>query len=521
MTERGWRIGVATVVTFSIAAHLWKLGLRPLAHDEAIDAAFSWQARTGAVIRYDPVYHGPLRFYLEGPILGIFGTTAGWARTVAAVSGIAGTALIASFRRVLGSTGSLVAAVLWTISPTVLTVTRTGREDSLVALVSVAMMLTVADALIRPSRGHVLAMGVLVAISLSLKETTFLFGLAGALFFIALAVAARRHPDGPARRFWAAVARLGWRTWVVATVGFVAVFAFVFTSAFRYPEGFTSGLVDGVRYWWSQHEVRRGGQPWFFYLTVLGAYEWLILGLAAVGVTVAVRRRSIVGAWFASMSAVQLALYSWAGEKFPWLAIHPLIPMVLLAGWAGQACADRMTGATHRRLLVVGGAAAALGTILIAVPPAITRGADPSELLVAVHTTEAVPDIADRLVAAAGEGTVSSIFVDTRDGGAWPWGWYLEPLQDVTYEVFDPDEPLPSGYDAYIVNASDAPPEVPEGFVAERFAQRGYWQPDYNTAGAGDLADWLLTRRTWNPTGTTNQYLIVRPLTLRPGLDGS
>ncbi|MCB1029635.1 MAG: TIGR03663 family protein [Microthrixaceae bacterium] len=508
-------------MALSIALHLWKLGLRPLAHDEAIDAAFSWRARTGAVIRYDPTYHGPLRFYLEGPVLGIFGTTAGWARAVAAVSGIAGTALIASFRRVLGTTGALVAALLWTISPTVLTVTRTGREDSLVALVSLAMLLTVADALVRPRRGHLVTMGLLLAVSFSLKETTFLFGLAGALFFGGLAAAALRHPDGAARRFWGAVAKLGRRPWGWAAIGFVAVVAFVYTSAFRYPAGFTSGLFDGLRYWWAQHEVRRGGQRWFFYLTVLSAYEWLILGLVVVGLTMTMRRRSIVGGWFAAMAAIQLALYSWAGEKFPWLTIHPLVPMVLLAGLGAQAIADRLSDATHRRLVAVGGVVAALGTILVAVPPAITRGSDPSELLVAVHTTEAVPDLADRLITASDEGTVTSILVDTGEEGAWPWGWYLQSLEDVTYRAIDPDAPLPAGYGAYIVNASEPPPEVPDGFVAERFALRSYWQPDYGSAGMGDLANWLLTRRTWNPTGSTDQWLIIRPGTLTAGDDGN
>ena len=128
MPDRVYWMIAAGIVVLSSVLHLWKLGLRPLAHDEAIDAWFSWQARTGDIVRYDPVYHGPLRFYLEGPILGLFGVTAGWARTIAAVAGIVATALIAGSRQVMGSIGSLSAALLFTVSPTVLTVTRTGRR---------------------------------------------------------------------------------------------------------------------------------------------------------------------------------------------------------------------------------------------------------------------------------------------------------------------------------------------------------------------------------------------------------
>ena len=68
------------VIVLSVIAHTWELGRRPMAHDEAIDAWFSWQARGTGIIKYDPVYHGPLRFYLEGFVLDHFGTTPGWTR---------------------------------------------------------------------------------------------------------------------------------------------------------------------------------------------------------------------------------------------------------------------------------------------------------------------------------------------------------------------------------------------------------------------------------------------------------
>ena len=67
--------------------------------------------------------------------------------------------------------------------------------------------------------------------------------------------------------------------------------------------------------------------------------SWPLLRLVLV---VTVRRRSVVGAWFATMAIVQFAVYSWAGEKFAWLALHPLIPAVLLAGLGAQAVFDRL-----------------------------------------------------------------------------------------------------------------------------------------------------------------------------------
>src|SRR5687768_8396575 len=106
-------------------------------------------------MQYDPVYHGPLRFYLEGPVLRWLGDGAFQARLVAALAGTATTTLIAASTRTLGRIGAPAAAVLFVVGPTALTVTRTGREDSLVALVSLAMLLLGARLLEAPRPSHV------------------------------------------------------------------------------------------------------------------------------------------------------------------------------------------------------------------------------------------------------------------------------------------------------------------------------------------------------------------------------
>lgn len=515
--DRGYLVAVLSVVAASACLHLWKLGYRPLAHDEAIDAWFSWQARNLGVMKYDPVYHGPLRFYLEGLGFHALGTGAGAARAVAALAGIVATALIATRRGLLGRWGAPAAALLFTISPTALTVTRTGREDSLTGLVSLAMLLMVADALRRgaPTERHLIGLGALLAVSWSIKETTFIFGFAAVCFLVALAVAWYR--GGPrAARFYRGLAAVGWRAWVAAGVAFLAVMVVVFTSMLRYPGGLESGLLDGLRYWLSQHEVGRGGQRWTFYLTVLFAYEWLLLVFAGAGAGHGWRRRDPIVGWFASMALVQLVVYTWAGEKFAWLMLHPIIPMVLLAGIGVQAIVDGLGGVNLRRpthaALASVTALAAAATLFVAVRPAITHGDDTRELLVTVQTSGRVRDLAAEFRRGQDAGTLGPILVDDRDSGSWPWVWYLHEL-DVAYLTIDPTEPLPEGYDVYLVAAVgfDAqPPPIPDGFTVERFPLRGWWLPDWQNAGVGDVANWFFTRHTWNPTGSSDQFVIRR-----------
>jgi uncharacterized protein (TIGR03663 family) len=497
------------IILVSLVAHLWRLGLRPLAHDEAIDAWFSWQAGDGDVMRYDPVYHGPLRFYLEGPALHLFGTGAAWARLVAALAGVAMTAIIACSRRTLGAVGAPVAALVFTVSPTVLTVTRTGREDSLTALVSLGLLLTVLHILRDPAPRHIVGGGVLLSLSWAIKETTFLFGFVALWFFLAVGVLAWRRPNGQQRAAVRRLGALGRVPWAWAVTAFLLVFMLVFTSGFRYPGGLQSGFVDGIKYWWGQHDVGRGGQPWFFYLTIYGAYEWLLIGLAGVGLVVSVRRRSLTGAWLATMWLGQTVVYAWAGEKFAWLALHPLVPAVLLAGIGAQAIWARCTTTTPRRSLSIGLAIGLLLTAAVAIRPAITDGDDPRELLVTVQTTADVPPIVERLRAGQRDGTIATILVDQRGGGSWPWAWYLHDFDGVTYlDVVEGE--FPEGYDALIIDGVGGPPQVPTGYRVEEFALRAWWVPDYEVASVGDLLDWLFTRTTWNDTASYPQYLVTR-----------
>ena len=100
LRANAWPIAV---IVLSVIAHTWQLGRRAMAHDEAIDAWFSWQARGTGIIKYDPVYHGPLRFYLEGFVLDHFGITPGWTRAIAALAGIGATIVIAVSRSSAGT----------------------------------------------------------------------------------------------------------------------------------------------------------------------------------------------------------------------------------------------------------------------------------------------------------------------------------------------------------------------------------------------------------------------------------
>jgi predicted membrane-bound mannosyltransferase len=138
------------------------------------------------------------------------------------------------------------------------------------------------------------------------------------------------------------------RRWPVAAAIYFGIFLTLFTTIFTNGAGIASGWVGSLGYWLEQHEVQRGGQPWFYYLVIIPLYDFLpllgslgaILFLVVRGVIRAVRRtQSPDGSAVPFISFLVFwglsswLAYSYAGEKMPWLSVHIVLPMVFLTAY--------------------------------------------------------------------------------------------------------------------------------------------------------------------------------------------
>ena len=132
---------------------------------------------------------------------------------------------------------------------------------------------------------------------------------------------------------------------LIGAVMAVFIFLLLFTTLFTNLDGIASSTyaTDGtLLYWLGQHDVRRGSQPWFYFITESFQYEWLAIFLCTAACVVVVFRlmqaalrkgtpprllfSSFLFGWFLLLFAV----LSWAGEKMPWLILHFLLPAILL-----------------------------------------------------------------------------------------------------------------------------------------------------------------------------------------------
>jgi 4-amino-4-deoxy-L-arabinose transferase-like glycosyltransferase len=159
-----------------------------------------------------------------------------------------------------------------------------------------------------------------------------------------------------------ALDRIPARQWAIAFGIAFVIYALQYTAFLSNPltpniAGLITGVSGSFLYWLGQHEVQRGGQPPHYYLFQLSVYEPLLLLFGPLGLVLIARRLLrlrrpqpndeqptrdrrwsaerllFAPALLAWWSLGALAIYSWAGEKMPWLTIHVALPLALLSAW--------------------------------------------------------------------------------------------------------------------------------------------------------------------------------------------
>lgn len=200
--------------------------------------------------------------------------------------------------------------------------------------------------------------------------------------------------------------RWNWRSWLIVGAIFYAVFGLLYTTFLTNPDGFGSGIWNSLDYWLEQQGEQRGGQPFYYYLMLLPAYEFLpllfafataavalakaafgpdtpeghlarivfliagflailaltasaagnsaigtVLGLVALALLVFSLRVNPFLRFLTFWTLMSLFAYSVAGEKMPWLNVHLTLPVVILAAYTlGQSWTLVQTGEWRFRI---------------------------------------------------------------------------------------------------------------------------------------------------------------------------
>ncbi|MBN1400291.1 MAG: TIGR03663 family protein, partial [Anaerolineae bacterium] len=399
-----WTVIYVLLIALVVFTRLWDLSSRAYSHDESIHAWESWKLVTGQGYQHSPVYHGPFLYHFTALIFALFGHNDYSARLGAASFAILLVILPILLRKELGKKGVLITTLLMAISPVMMHRGRFIRHDIFALVPNMILLIAMLRYLERREAKHLYWIAAAMSLSLCGKETTFItFFIFGTFLFIWFAMQWLRDRSRALRDFavldvMVVIATLilptatafpvkllggdpvdysqngiifsgavflvllaisvvigalwNWRRWIICAAIFYGIFIPLFTTMFTNGQGFATGMVGQLGYWLSQQEVKRGGQPWYYYLVLMPMYEFLPL-LMGLGGTIyyLVRGRehreeaepgtapqassfpfiALLIYWF----CLAFAMYSWAGEKMPWLTQHLALPLHLLAGWTG------------------------------------------------------------------------------------------------------------------------------------------------------------------------------------------
>ena len=579
--ETALAIAVGAMAVAGLVLRLLELAERPLHHDESIDAWYSWQFLEGTFEGYDPVYHGPLRFYLTAAFFWVFGESHTTARMVAVLAGVGLIVLPWFLRRSLGPAVTVGASAVLAFSPIALYMTRLGREDSLTAFITLAMMVVIVRFLDRPRLLLPAVFAFLLAAGFAVKETTFIVVFIFGGFLLALVAEQAVQQNSGDRvhqlgRFagWSwmlpaglvpmgvafgvsayyeaevfvtlgvygvllvmvilmqaspvqiwdlpvvrAARSVPWWGWALAAAVFLFFFALWFTVFLANSAGFMDGFTEGITYWRGEQDTNRGSEPWHYYLYTIGLYEYLVCILAVVGTVHVFRNPTFVGKFMVWTAVASWFSYSWASERFPWLALHILVPMAFLAGYGVQ-----VLWRVRRRawMLPVWAVLAGLlaSTLFVSWRSNYVNQRDPRELLTQVHTTHDYVDTVYRIEAlnqystSVGEGPVT-VAVDTAI--SVPNLWYFRDYEGRQWTDRASAQHTSADFVLALPESgiAGAAPDLAD-HQTTRMPLRDWWAPQFESYHDGWFSgwgNWLVDREVWNEgtLGSTDFDLSVSP----------
>jgi uncharacterized protein (TIGR03663 family) len=524
---------VSLFVLLALATRFWDLDDRPLHHDESIHAHQSYTLMKDGNWRYDPAYHGPFLYYANALVYRLLGVTNTTARLLPAIFGLLLIAAAIPLSRWIGQRAAIAYALLVLISPHFAYFSRFIRED-LYSLVFTLGTVLAFQMFLETDRAKWLT---LAAVSFALagitKENAYMTGV---LFvaYGAWALAERvARAKGRKRALSEAIsATFRWiraRILPLATAAlvFLAIWALGYSAFGKYPKDWLA-IPKAVKYWMGQHSIARiPGPPWY-YVPQLLYYETSIVFAACFAFRKGSdpRRGSDPHSPFLRFVAFwaigSLLLYAWAREKVPWLTVHSLLPLTILAavGLAGlwrdrREKRPRLALAACFVLAAVNASGMLLASFRYGAHD-VEKEPRHAEILAYVQTTKDLVRALEPLELAKQKVPAGQAVITVAGEASWPLTWYLRDVPTKwTSRVEDATTPI-------IV--SDWNPEgglekqLADTYSAKRVPIRAWWfaekyQPAPNVPARPNLTDlvrWWLFHETWSPIGSQDATFFVR-----------
>lgn len=545
---------VAVVLT-AILLRFLDLGAKPLHHDESMHAFYSWKLFKGDGYSYNPMMHGPFQYHITALMYYLFGTSDYTCRIAPAIYGMLCVIIMWWFKPYLGKIGALLGALIFAISPGFVYQSRFIREDIFFAGNNLILCLGLLRYFDTRKLNWLLIAAVGLALSWATKETVYITGF---IFFTFLFgrwvweyslrnIPERFEQEGNVYRtiqWWLGKGKMDFLN---AFLIFFILHAILFfnkepgMSFFANLKGIYAGYIDAITYWLGQHEVERGSQPIYFYMLLIPYYELLsvVFMLIATGYyLIKPEKRTFFNIFCIHWWFMALLIYSWAGERMPWLMLHPLIPMHLLAAKFLGELIERIDWGWKRTAGITAFILLAMNSFHGSVYVSFYGyGADPKESLVYVQSSPDVLIVSDKIKKFAKamksqkwdsesfrKFDMYNLEIVCEDYCTWPFAWYLRDFNKIAYQPknipeYEKGKPLilsgieeaNRGHDQRVFDL------LKDEYYFERYKLREWWAPDegkFWSAPLGEKINMLwkrfIYRDVWNELGSYDFVVYIR-----------
>jgi predicted membrane-bound mannosyltransferase/DNA-binding beta-propeller fold protein YncE len=180
----------AIILLAALVTRFYDLEARVMSHDESLHTYFSWLLYRGQGYEHTPMMHGPLQFHLLALTYFLFGVSDFTARIPAVLFSIATVWMVWYWRRYLGKTGALVAALFMVISPYMLYYGRYVRNEAFAGFSGLLMLYAIMRFLETGGKRYLYLVTTALIIHFTAKETSFIYA-AQALAFLSVYFIAR------------------------------------------------------------------------------------------------------------------------------------------------------------------------------------------------------------------------------------------------------------------------------------------------------------------------------------------
>ena len=440
-----WRVFWIMFGLLFVAAlfiRFYDLTNRPIHHDEGVIGFFKLGIVNSMRYVYDPDYHGPFEYFFGAIVFWIFGANDFTLRAPECLFNLLTILLLIPLRKNLGDAGTLTAAGLLAVSPSMVYYAQRAYMDNFFLFFTVALIVCCVK-LFETGQKRWLLLGAFdLALLFTTKETAFIISFifvvfAGLEYMYGVVAATGRSEkllrDVNAALRWV-VFNAGWL--VAAFMIFVLTYVLIYTTFLFNLGNLQLALEKSLSFWLERSTTWTGHfKPYYYWWDLLSKYEAPVLALSLAGIFLAFRRGPF-GRFCAWWTVASFIIYSAIPYKTPWLDVHLILPMAFVAGLG----MDELSKVLNARLLAIPVAGLLLLSAYVAWDVTYSKYADGDVLLVYVQSVDNYKKLVADIEGASNklQGRETEITVTATEYWPLPWhlrdytrvGWWGRPVPD-------------------------------------------------------------------------------------------